>query len=569
MSDLLPRNLNDHLIREWHLTKNGSLSPHSVTKGSSKKVWWVCDNGHDWIATIHSRSEGSGCPHCKIRIYKQPITALLLKEWHPFKNIGVQVDKLTSGSNKLVWWLCSRGHEFQAQINHRSKGRKNCPECNGFLIDRKKGPISTGLSEQWHPTKNVDLQPSMFTSGSSKKVWWVCAKGHDWQAKIESRSRGTGCPTCARNNNTPIPEGILAEWHPTLNPMLNPLKTTKWSTTNVWWICKDGHFWRTSVNNRSSGYGCPTCVKIKNGKLKPIDENLAQEWHNSKNDLDIASMFGCLSKKEVWWVCKKGHEWQSQIYLRSQGKKCPYCPKELKNPMTENLLKEWHPTKNYALQAESVSNKSKKSVWWLCNNQHEWKASVTSRSKGFRKCPICFPSNYKGRAQGKNYKGRAQGKPTLDTNVELAAEWHPTKNHPLLPEMFTTGSGKRVWWQCKSGHEWEVDIKNRASAHSGCPHCRKAKSMSISSELLNQWHPTRNVNVDPLVLTSGSSKKAWWVCEQGHEWMSYIFSRSNGAGCPFCTKRPQRYEEYTTIEYTQPTIESLLPKMVKGKSHFL
>ena len=32
---------------------------------------------------------------------------------------------------------------------------------------------------------------------SNKKVWWICRKcGHEWEAAIHSRSRGTDCPKC-------------------------------------------------------------------------------------------------------------------------------------------------------------------------------------------------------------------------------------------------------------------------------------------------------------------------------------------------------------------------------------
>lgn len=54
------------------------------------------------------------------------------------------------------------------------------------------------LAKQWHPTKNGDLQPIDITKASNKKVWWICDKGHEWQATINNRSmRGTGCPYCA------------------------------------------------------------------------------------------------------------------------------------------------------------------------------------------------------------------------------------------------------------------------------------------------------------------------------------------------------------------------------------
>lgn len=52
------------LAKEWHPTKNGSLTPRDVTPGSGKKVWWICGKGHEWEATVNNRSRGRGCPYC-------------------------------------------------------------------------------------------------------------------------------------------------------------------------------------------------------------------------------------------------------------------------------------------------------------------------------------------------------------------------------------------------------------------------------------------------------------------------------------------------------------------------
>ena len=53
------------IAAEWHPTKNGDLTPQGVTRGSSRKVWWLCPEcGHEWQATVSSRTSGSGCPVC-------------------------------------------------------------------------------------------------------------------------------------------------------------------------------------------------------------------------------------------------------------------------------------------------------------------------------------------------------------------------------------------------------------------------------------------------------------------------------------------------------------------------
>ena len=51
--------------KEVLLYKNGELCPTDVTAGSSKKVWWLCNEGHEWIASVNDRNRGTRCPTCK------------------------------------------------------------------------------------------------------------------------------------------------------------------------------------------------------------------------------------------------------------------------------------------------------------------------------------------------------------------------------------------------------------------------------------------------------------------------------------------------------------------------
>ena len=56
------------LVKEWHPSANGSLTPRKVTIGYAKKVWWICRDSHEWRATIKSRMNGSGCPICSKKL---------------------------------------------------------------------------------------------------------------------------------------------------------------------------------------------------------------------------------------------------------------------------------------------------------------------------------------------------------------------------------------------------------------------------------------------------------------------------------------------------------------------
>jgi len=52
--------------------------------------------------------------------------------------------------------------------------------------------------------------------------------------------------------------------------------------------------------------------------------------------------------------------------------------------------------------------------------------------------------------------------------------------------------------------------------------------------LVLEWHPTKNGNLTPDDYLHKSGKKVWWKCEYGHEWDARIITRVNGSGCPYC-----------------------------------
>ena len=153
-----------------------------------------------------------------------------------------------------------------------------------------------------------------------------------------------GCGVCAgrvvvkSNCLATLNPKLAREWHPTKNGKLAPNNVVPGSYKKVWWKCPKGddHEWRTSVECRSYGSGCPICSNrkvVKSNCLATLNPRLAKEWHPTKNgDLtpkDVTSSSG----KKVWWKCSKGHEWATTVNHRSNGRGCPYCSgrRRLKN----------------------------------------------------------------------------------------------------------------------------------------------------------------------------------------------------------------------------------------------
>jgi rubredoxin len=54
----------------------------------------------------------------------------IAKEWHPTKNGTLTADDVFYGCGKTVWWLCSECFfEWPVSINNRTNGNKGCPRC--------------------------------------------------------------------------------------------------------------------------------------------------------------------------------------------------------------------------------------------------------------------------------------------------------------------------------------------------------------------------------------------------------------------------------------------------------
>lgn len=53
------------------------------------------------------------------------------------------------------------------------------------------------LMKEYNYEKNKDVKPTDVLCGSNKKVWWKCRNGHEWESTVNNRARGRGCPICA------------------------------------------------------------------------------------------------------------------------------------------------------------------------------------------------------------------------------------------------------------------------------------------------------------------------------------------------------------------------------------
>lgn len=689
--------LHPQLADQWHPTKNKTLRPDQIKAYSNQKIWWRCLLGHEWQAAVSDRTNGTCCPYCAgQKVWKgfndlATVRPDLAAQWDTEKN-KLRPDQVTSGSNRRIWWKCSLGHEWQTAVSQRRIGN-NCPYCSNKKILKgfnDLASINPVLAREWQDTKNKPLDPGRISSGSPKRVWWKCEKGHEWQASIASRSQGTGCPFCSgrravegENDLATLNSKLAREWHPAKNGRLGPSQIKLYSNQKVWWRCAKGHEWLSTAGNRAMGRGCPYCAGRKVWKgyndLKTVNSILAQEWHPTKNAALTPCDVTASSNQKVWWRCAGGHEWRASAAHRSAGTGCPYCSGQrvlagyndlaTRNP---RLAGEWHPVRNGSLTPDTVTAATARKVWWKCKTGHEWQATINSRSGG-RNCPYCSqegktsfaeqaifyycnllfdarsqyracprleidiylpeirigiehdglyfhsspaalerekrknetlkrmgiwlirvkegesrPADFQERViyycsvqksysgleeairqilqwissrTGKNYTAdidiqrdyisilqQYMGKlkeNSLSRDPVLMKLWNQERNQELLPSFFSTGSSKKVWWHCTKGHEWKAVISSVAAGNR-CPYCANRKVLAgfndlktRTPQLAAEWHPIKNGDLRSSEVTAGSNKRVWWKCARGHEWQAVIAQRKR-SGCPYCSGKRRR-----------------------------
>ena len=129
--------VNPELAKEWHPTKNKPLTPYNFTRSARLKVWWQCDEGHEWKANIYSRNLGGhGCPVCTGKVASSENCMAvthpdLAKLFHPTKNVDHSPENLKAGTGIKLWWICNKGHEWLLSGNNMTSAtRKNfCSKC--------------------------------------------------------------------------------------------------------------------------------------------------------------------------------------------------------------------------------------------------------------------------------------------------------------------------------------------------------------------------------------------------------------------------------------------------------
>ena len=222
-----------------------------------------------------------------------------------------------------------------------------CPYCSGHRVLASFNDLASQHPEllaEWDWELNGDLRPDGIFSGSARRVWWRCGRGHAWQISAYNRTGGVdrGCLYCGDRKvlkgyndlRTTHPE-IAREWNKERNGDLKPTDVIANSNKRVWWKCREGHEWPGLIANRArkgkADPGCPHCSgrKVLAGynDLAATHPDIAAMRHPRMDKRLKPTGVQAVSRQPAWWRGECGRVCQMAVRDRVGAKPgyCPYC----------------------------------------------------------------------------------------------------------------------------------------------------------------------------------------------------------------------------------------------------
>ncbi len=403
------------------------------------------------------------------------------------------------------------------------------------------------------------------------KLRWKCAKGHEWEAHLNSIKNGHWCPYCANRARLTI-----EEMQSIASKRGGKCLSSRYTNNKgkLRWRCAKGHEWHATPNEVKHGTWCKRCSGLAPLTIEEM-RSIASERRGE-----------CLSDKyinvrtKLRWKCADGHEWETLPSNIRNGNWCPYCgmdnvtenicreifelifnvpfpkirPKWLKNDRGNrmeldghnekfSLAFEYHgeqhfiPTKFFQ-QGEKTLDRRK--------SDDELKRRLCRRmSIKLIEIPFDVETN-------KLYAYILHKCEELSINVPIhenvdvqktKSNYHSAKISELaliaekrggeLLSQTYLGKDKKLKWKCVKGHEWEAIPHHIRGGH-WCKRCAGLAPLtieemwSIASKRGGKCLSDKYINT----LT-----KLRWGCAYGHKWMARPNDIKNGHWCPECARK--------------------------------
>jgi len=496
-----------NIAKYWHPTKNGELDPSMISPKSNKKVWWICDEKHEYQRIVgHQIERGGTCPVCSGRLYVYGINDIKTKfpqiaeDWDYEENNPKRPDDYTFASATTVGWKCKIcGHTWKAPINCRCNQNRGCCICAGKKRWNKRrekmlvGITDPALLEEWDYELN-EKGPESYTPHSNASVHWICQKcGYRYVSKINNKANGRKCACCQRKIVVPgindlattHPE-IAKEWDYEKNGDLKPQDVLAGTRRKVFWKCAQGHSYSASVNHRTTPGRETNCPRCNDGrqtsfaeqavyyyvkKLYPDSVNRYKEIFSNGMELDI---YIPSIKVAIEY---DGEAWHKQEKSEREKKKYIICQEN--GIRLIRLIEKMRPDeKIHADEGISIEDGpmyepiNLQKVIRLLLDMLDPESNPWSRKNPFHIHSDIDINIERDKAEIRKYMTALKGS-LAEKNPELVKEWDYEFNGSLTPDKVKPGSDIKAGWICSiCGKRYMATIGKRTGKNpTGCPEC--------------------------------------------------------------------------------------------------
>lgn len=352
------------------------------------------------------------------------------------------------------------------------------------------------LVKEWDYDKN-DKGPEEYGYGSDKKVWWICKYGHNHEMRISSRVK-RGCPICNKSH------------------LINTRKKNSNSK------CKN------------KNQGKPNNIAINNFAVKM--PHLITEWNVDKNGELTPYIVYPYSKIKVWWKCSLGHEWETPVYCRTEGTGCPICYKNRRSSMPEKIIYYY---------VKKIFKESKANYYpdWLNGKEIDIYIPELDISIEYDGIYHTLEQDLEKdklfeELQKVIIRIRVPDLPDLnDNSICMKIEKRSFDSSYLFMNKIV----EKIFYLINNFFNTKIvpdvnvtrDMDEIKALIKGI---ELKKSIAYTNpELVKEWDYEKNGHIQPVNVTKGSHKKIYWKCYVcKHEWVTTVYHRTRGHGCPKC-----------------------------------
>lgn len=255
---------NPEIAKEWNYLRNGDLLPTDVVVKSNKKVWWQCELGHEWEATVADRTSGRGCPRCK---HEKRTSFPEQVIYYYLSQVTTTINRYRFNKRELDVFLpdLNVGVEYNGEYYHRNRARQDMEKVSFFRQHnirvivvhegRIEGVDGDDIFYHYKNSDYINLDYVIYAIVKLCNLPEIDVDINRDRAKIYSQY----IEVKKSNSLAEKYPWLIDEWDYERNGALTPWLVSYGSQKRIHWKCPVcGYRWDAIANSRHRN-GCPQC----------------------------------------------------------------------------------------------------------------------------------------------------------------------------------------------------------------------------------------------------------------------------------------------------------------------